>query len=39
MGYVVLYTKFGEEVHRTIKVRYVIIDANTSYNILLGDLP
>lgn len=39
-GYIDLYMKFGE-VHRgyrTIMVRYLIIDATTSYNVLLGRL-
>jgi len=37
-GFIDLYTKFGEPGHqrRVIKVRYLLIDANTSYNILLG---
>jgi len=37
-GYIDLYTKFGEgdREFKTIKVRYLIIDANTSYNVLLG---
>jgi len=37
-GFIDLYTKFGEPRHqnRVIKVRYLLIDANTSYNILLG---
>ena len=37
-GFTDLYTKFGESRHqsRIIKVRYLLIDANTSYNILLG---
>jgi len=36
-GYIEFYTTFGEgEASKTIKVRYLVIDANTSYNILLG---
>jgi len=36
-GYIELYTIFGEGKSRnTIKIRYLVIDANTSYNILLG---
>jgi len=36
-GYIELYTTFGEGKNtRTIKIRYLVIDANTSYNILLG---
>jgi len=36
-GYIKLYTTFDEgEVRKTIKIRYRVIDANTSYNILLG---
>jgi len=37
-GYIDLYNKFGEadRGHKTIMVRYLIIDANTSYNVLLG---
>jgi len=37
-GFIDLYTKFGEPGHqrRVIKVRYLLIDANISYNILLG---
>ena len=36
-GYVDLYTKLGSErtLFRTIKIRYLIVDANTSYNVLL----
>jgi len=35
-GYLELYTTLGEEKStRTIKIRYLVIDANTSYNILL----
>jgi len=39
-GYIDLYTTFGEGKHlcRTIKIRYLIVEANTSYNILLGKL-
>jgi len=37
-GYIDLYTTFGEHRHlrRTIKIRYLIVEVNTSYNILLG---
>ena len=36
-GYIELYTTFGEGKNtRTIKIRYLVIDVNTSYNILLG---
>ena len=36
-GYIELYTTFGEEKNcKTIKIRYLVIDANASYNILLG---
>jgi len=37
-GFIDLYTKFGESGHqsRVVKVRYLLIDANTSCNILLG---
>jgi len=36
-GYIELYTTFGEgKNNKTIKIRYLVIDANTSYNILLG---
>ena len=36
-GYTELYTTFSEGKNtRTIKIRYLVIDANTSYNILLG---
>jgi len=36
-GYIELYTTFGEGKNtRTIKIRYLVIDANTFYNILLG---
>lgn len=36
-GYIDLYTIFGEEKHmsRTIKIIYLIVEVNTSYNILL----
>jgi len=38
-GYIELYTTFGEaETNKIIKVRYLVIDANTSYNILLRQL-
>jgi len=36
-GYIELYTTFDEgKTSKTIKIRYLVIDANTSYNILLG---
>ncbi|XP_020205721.1 uncharacterized protein LOC109790885 [Cajanus cajan] len=36
-GTIDLYTYFGDDQHRRrIKVRYVVVHANTSYNILLG---
>ena len=37
-GYVDLYTKLGGEMtlSKTIKIRYLIVDAKTSYNVLLG---
>ena len=37
-GYIDLYTTLGEDKHlrQTIKIRYLIVDANTSYNILFG---
>jgi len=39
-GYIYLYTIFGgeegESGSKTIKIRYLLIDANTSYNVLLG---
>lgn len=36
-GYIELYTTFGQEKScKTIKIWYLVIDANTSYNILLG---
>ena len=37
-GHIDLYTTFGEEggLSKTINIRYLLIDANTSYNILLG---
>lgn len=35
-GYIELYTTFGEgKNNKTIRIRYLVIDANTSYNILL----
>ena len=39
-GYIDLRTKFGDtdRGHRTILVRYLIVDVNTSYNALLGRL-
>jgi len=36
-SYIDLYTMFGEgKANKIIKIRYLVIDANTSYNILLG---
>jgi len=36
-GYIELYTTFEEGKNtKTIKIRYLVIDANTFYNILLG---
>jgi len=36
-GYIELYTTFGlEGASKTLKIRYLVIDANTSYNILIG---
>ena len=37
-GYIDLYTTFGEGRYlcKTIKIRYLLVNANTSYNILLG---
>jgi len=36
-GYIELYITFSEgKARKIIKVRYLVIDANTSYNILLG---
>jgi len=36
-GYIELYTTFGQEKScKTIRIWYLVIDANTSYNILLG---
>jgi len=36
-GSIELYTMFGEgRTSKTIKIRYSVIEANTSYNILLG---
>ena len=36
-GYIELYTTFGlNKASKTFKIRYLVIDANTSYNILLG---
>jgi len=36
--YIDLYTTFEEEgyLRKTIKIRYLLVNANTSYNILLG---
>nr|KYP34166.1 hypothetical protein KK1_044912 [Cajanus cajan] len=35
-GMIDLYTYFGDDQRRQIKVHYVVVHANTSYNILLG---
>ena len=37
-GYIDLYTKFdeGSLIRGTIKIQYLLVEANTSYNILLG---
>jgi len=36
-GYIDLFTKFGAgRMTRMVKIRYLIVDAHTSYNILLG---
>ena len=37
-GYIDLHTRFGESGRgqRTISVRYIVVDVNTSYNALLG---
>jgi len=36
-GYIELYTTFGlDKASKTLKIKYLVIDANTSYNILLG---
>ena len=36
-GYIELYTTFGQEKNtKTIRIRYLVIDANISYNILFG---
>ena len=36
-GYIELYTTFGlEGASKTLKIRYLVINANTSYNTLLG---
>jgi len=36
-GYIDLFTTFGDDyLSKTIKVRYLLVNANTSYNILLG---
>jgi len=39
-GYIDLYTKFvyTRTQTKTIKVRYLLVEANTSYNVLLGRL-
>jgi len=35
-GYIELYTTFDQEKNnKTIRIRYLVIDANTSYNVLL----
>jgi len=36
-GFIDLYTTFGEEgcLSKTIKIRYLLVNSNTSYNILL----
>jgi len=37
--YIELYTTYGQEKNiKTIRIRYLVIDANTSYNILIGRL-
>jgi len=39
-GYIDLFTKFGaERTTQAVKIRYLIVDAHTSYNILLGRYP
>ena len=37
-GYIDLYTKFGEGAAtcKVIKIRYLLVEANNSYNVLLG---
>jgi len=37
-GYIDLHTRFGEPCrgYKTLFVRYVVVDVNTSYNTLLG---
>jgi len=37
-GYVNLYTKFGGErpLSKIVKIRYLIVNANTLYNVLFG---
>ena len=37
-GYIELYITFGEEefLSKTIKIRYLLVNAHTSYNVLLG---
>jgi len=38
-GYIELYTTFGmERARKTLNIRYLVIGANTSYNILFGRL-
>ena len=37
IGYVDMYTKFGEDKRQqNVNIKYVIIDTDTSYNMLLG---
>jgi len=36
-GYIDLFTTFGDDfLRKTINIRYLLVNANTSYNILLG---
>jgi len=36
-GYIDLFTTFGDDyLSKTINIRYLLVNANTSYNILLG---
>ena len=38
-GYIDLFTTFGDDyLSKTINIRYLLVNANTSYNILLGRL-
>jgi len=39
-GFIDLYTTFGEErsMNKTIKIKYLLVKENTSYNILFGQL-